>query len=54
MSKINEVLLERGKITQAQFDKAKAKDLVKETAKSKDLTKLSNAELIIIIEKLIE
>lgn len=52
MSKINEVLLKHGKITQAQFDKAKVKDTAKAEAKSKDLTKLSKAELIEIIKTL--
>lgn len=56
MSKMNEVLLKQGRITQEQHDRAEAKEQKRKAAKDKaksGLTKLTKQELIDIIESIL-
>lgn len=56
MSKLNEILLKQKRITQERYDAIKGKadkvKLAKDKCKDKDLSKLTKAELIVIITEL--
>lgn len=47
-----QAMIEKGKITQAQIDKVKAKDAAKERYK-KDKDKMSKSELQVLLDELI-